>query len=376
MGSIRKRPDRPKPYLARYRDPDRRERSKSFRRKVDAEHWLSEREREKYRGEWVDPDLARTTFSEWSERWWGTTAHLKPYTRAGYESLLRVQILPRFGERALVGIRPVDVGEWLSDLRASGLSVSRTRQAYFLFGQIVRSAVESGYLAKSPCIGLKLPRMQQREMHFLSAGEVRDVAEAIQEPYGTLVYVLAYTGLRWGEACALRRGRCELLRSRLHVVESVAEVEGFHFGPTKTYERRTLVIPGFLRDFLAAHLAAHVLDDPEAVVFASSEGTPLRRGNWNRRQWRPALETAGIEYLTPHELRHTCASLLIQRGANPKQVQAYLGHSSIQVTMDRYGHLFPSDMEALADRLDAAFADARADQARTKGRGEVVELPG
>jgi integrase len=137
------------------------------------------------------------------------------------------------------------------------------------------------------------------------------------------------------------------------VVESLSETsEGLLFGATKTYQRRTVVIPGFLREQLAEHLATHVGIAEDALVFTSPSGEPLRRGNFSRRVWKPALETASLD-LRPHDLRHTCAALLIAEGAHPKAVQAQLGHSSIQVTMDRYGHLFPSAAEELAGRLDA-----------------------
>jgi integrase len=105
---------------------------------------------------------------------------------------------------------------------------TRIRQAYFLPAQILRSAVESGYLARNPCVGVKLPRMQVPEMRFVTAEQVEALAPAIDESYRVLVNTLAYGGLRWGEAVALRRGRCELLRSRLHVVESLSDTsEGF-----------------------------------------------------------------------------------------------------------------------------------------------------
>ncbi|MCP4968603.1 MAG: tyrosine-type recombinase/integrase [bacterium] len=113
-----------------------------------------------------------------------------------------------------------------------------------------------------------------------------------------------------------------------------------------------MVIPGFLRDQLAEHLATCAGVSDNAVVFTSPNGEPLRRGNFSRRVWKPALERASLD-LRPHDLRHTCAALLIAEGAHPKAVQAQLGHSSIQVTMDRYGHLFPSAAEELACRLNA-----------------------
>ena len=324
----------------------------------------------------MDLRLARATFGEWTDRWRGTIGHLKPYTRDGYESLLRVHVLPRFAQAPLVNTQFVDIQEWLSDLGRCGLSVSRIRQAYFLVGRILSSAVASGYLAKSPCVGVKLPRMQVREMRFLAPEEVEALAAAIREPYGVLVYTLAYGGVRWGEAVALRRGRCELLRSRLHVVAALSEtLEGLVFGPTKTYERRTVVVPGFLRDLLAEHLAGHGGVDPDALVFPSPAGTPMRRGNFHRRLWRPAIEAVGLDGLRVHDLRHTCAALLIAENARPKAVQAHLGHSSIQVTMDRYGHLFPSDAGDLADRLDATLRRTVADAGRTVDVSGVADLP-
>jgi hypothetical protein len=190
----------------------------------------------------------------------------------------------------------------------------------------------------------------------------------------------AYGGLRWGEGAALRRSRCHLIRSRLEVEESLAEVGGnLFFGPTKTYQRRAVVIPGFLREMLAAHLARNVARDPDSLVFTNAEGGPLRNSNFRSRVWRPALAAAGLpEDLRIHDLRHTCAALLIAQGAHPKAIQAQLGHSSIQVTLDRYGHLFPDDMDGLATQLDAAHeapSQRPAASVRPGAEAEVIELP-
>jgi len=377
MAHIRRHPKSKDRWQVRYVDPSGGERAKNFPRKSDAEKFLVTVETDKLRGEWVDPRLSKITFREWTDRWWGTTSPLKPYTREGYESLLRVHILPRFGDVPIGRIQPLDIREWVSERHSSGLSASRVRQAYYLVAQILRAGVESGYLTRTPCIGVKLPRMQRREMRFLTADQVRLIADAMREPYDTLVYVLAYGGVRWGEACALRRGRCELLGSRLHVAESLSEIRGgFDFGPTKTYQRRTVVLPGFLRDRLAEHLAHYVEADPEALVFTEARGGPLRRKAFSADHWKPALESAGIEDLRVHDLRHTCVSLLIATGANPKAVQAHLGHSSIQVTFDRYGHLFPSDQEALAERMDEVYLGSLTDTRGTAPDDRVVHLGG
>jgi integrase len=182
----------------------------------------------------------------------------------------------------------------------------------------------------------------------------------MRAPYDVLAYVLAYTGIRIGEAAALRRSRCDLLRSRLHITESLAEVSGtLYFGPTKSYRQRMVVMPAAIRDLLAHHLEG-IGQEPEALVFVSPTGRPLRYSNFRNRVWRPATEMAGLSDLDVHELRHTAASLMISRGGDPKLIQTQLGHSSISVTYDIYGHLFPDRLDELAAGLDDLFRSARA----------------
>jgi integrase len=133
-----------------------------------------------------------------------------------------------------------------------------------------------------------------------------------------------------------------------------------YFGPTKTYETRSVCLPAFLRDALAQHLAAGVHTEPTALVFTQPDGAALRHWWFWRRIWTPSVAAAGLPAnLRIHDLRHTCAALLIAQGAHPKAIQTHLGHSTIQVTMDRYGHLFPDEMDRLADGLDTAYRAAR-----------------
>lgn len=362
----------------RYRAPNHRERSKSFRRKVDAERFASTVEVQILRGEWVDPRLGRTSFGDWAGRWMPTTAALKPTTRAGYESLLRTYLLPAFGRSAIARIEAVHVREWIAELVSSGLSPSRVRQCYFLFSNIMQAAVHSGYIARTPCVGVKLPRVTRAEMRFLSAEELSALAEAVAAPYSTLIYVLGYGGLRWGEVAALRRSRCELLRARLRVRESLADVDGhLYFGPTKTYKARDVVLPRFLVDRLARHLAGQVPAGPDALVFTSPDGAPLRVSNFRQRVWFAALRASGIpQSFRIHDLRHTCAALLISQGAHPKVIQQHLGHSSITVTMDRYGHLFPDDMDRLADELNNVYSRSLAAPSRPRPVSAVESVEG
>ena len=345
-------------WRARYRGPDHREYSRTFARRIDAERFLASVESRKNVGGWIDPRRGRLTLAAWVEVWARSIVHLKPSTLSGYESLLNRYILPGFGSVALARIEPVDVREWVAALTERGLSPARVRQAYQLLSAIMKSAVESEYIGRTPCIGAKLPRIQEREMHFLSAEQVEALAEAAGES-SLLVYVLAYTGIRWGEAAALRRGRCDLLRHRLHIKESLAEISGRKiFGPTKTYQERQVGLPQFLARMRAQHLES-LPSDPDTLVFTSRKGQPLSNPNFRNRVWLPALRDAGLPGdLRIHDLRHTCASLLVAQEAHPKAIQAHLGHSSITVTLDRYGHLFPDALDELAVGLDAQRAAA------------------
>jgi integrase len=363
-------------WRVRYRDPAGRERAKSFARKGDAERFLQHAEADKLRGQWVDPKRGRMTVGELAERWYATTVTLKPKTREDYRSLLRNHILPAFGDRAVASLDTLAARSWLAGLVSKGLSPSRAKHAYYVLFAVLEAAIQAGALVRNPAAGVRVPRSHSREMHFLSAAEVEQLAEAIVPPYGVLVRFAAYTGLRAGEIAALRVKRLDLLRGTVRVVESVSEVGGrLITGPTKTHAERTVSLPQFLRDELAAYLASRPRDR-DAFVFTSPKGGPLRHHNFYKRLFCPALVRAGLpEQIRFHDLRHTCASLLIAQGAHPKAIQAHLGHSSIQVTMDRYGHLFPNVLEHLADRLDAARTQARTEPERIEPRDGLIELP-
>ena len=376
MAHIEKRG--PSRWRARYRAPDGRERSKTFTKKVDAERWLNGIEVSKARGDWVDPSLGRITVADWAERWFATTVNLKPKTRVGYRSLLDRHVLPAFGGWTLAGVQPLDVREWVAEL-SGRLSPSRVRQAYRVLSALMGSAADSGYIDRSPCHGVHLPRMPHSKMLFLDAGQVESLVAEMDYRYKTLVQVLGYGGLRWGEAAALRRGRCQLLRGRLEVNESLAEVGGhLHFGPTKTHSNREVALPPFLVESLAHHLATGVDHDGAALVFTSPDGGPLRHGNFTRRFWRPAVDRAPVpEGLRIHDLRHTAASLLIATGAHVKAVQSQLGHKSATTTLDRYGHLFPDDLDRLAEALGRARSEAAAASTRPRqGTGAVMPIKG
>jgi integrase len=362
-------------YRARWRDPSGRERKRSFNRKTDAQRFLVGIEDAKLRGAYVDPAKGKVGFGEWAERWFATTADLKPATRRTYRLLLDNQVLPHFGGATLAGIDTLTVREWVAALVEGGLSPSRVRNAHQVLSQVLAAAVEGGRLARNPAAGVRLPKRVDREMLFLDAGQVEQLADAIGPHYRVLVYFLAYTGLRFGEVVALRVKRLDLLRGRCEVVESATEVgSALVWGPTKTDERRLVRLPRFLVELLAEHLAGRPRG-PEDLVFTAPQGGPLRERKFLHGQLKPAARRAGLPaMLRAHDLRHTAASLLIREGASVKAVQRSLGHKSAVMTLDRYGHLWPDELEDLAERLDRARAAAVAPSTRPIGGPAVVQI--
>jgi integrase len=362
-------------YRARYRDPNGRERKRSFNRKTDAQRFLVGVEDAKLRGAYVDPAKGKVGLAEWAERWYATTADLKPGTRRTYRLLLDNQVLPHFGAATLASVDTLAVREWVAGLVSSGLSPSRIRNAHQVLSQVLAAAVEGGRLARNPAAGVRLPKRVEREMLFLDAAQVEQLADAIEPAYRVLVYFLAYTGLRFGEAVALKTKRLDLLRGRCEVVESATEVGSrLEWGTTKTDERRTVRLPRFLAELLGEHLAGRP-HGPDDLVFTAPMGGPLRERKFLHGQLKPAARQAGLPgTLRAHDLRHTAASLLIRQGASVKAVQRTLGHKSAVMTLDRYGHLWPDELEDLAERLDRARAAAVAPSTRPTAPAKVVRL--
>lgn len=338
-------------WEASYRDPTGKERIKHLRTRAEADRFLISTKTDLLRGDYVDRKLGRAPFHTWAEEWIATTAHLRIKTRSGYASDLRTHVLPRFGDAPIGSIQQVDVKRFIAELLAGGAAPGTVRNARKVLRQVLAAAQSAGAIRTNPCDGVRVPSSPKQEMAFLRPEQVEALAEAIGPAFGTLVRFAAYTGLRAGEICALRAGRVDLEHGRVTVAASVTEVSGHGlvFSEPKTYERRSVTLPGFLVEELEYRMSG----DPLAFVFPARNGGVLRHKSFYRRVFKPAARAAGLpEHVRFHDLRHTCASLCIALGAHPKAIQERLGHSSITVTLDRYGHLFPGNEDEAAGLLD------------------------
>ena len=319
------------------------------------------------------PALSGVTFGTIAERWISTKANRSAKTVAGYRSLLDTVVLPRWEDVPLRDVRFDDLQVWTTSLSVDGsvrfagkgLSASRVRQAHQLVGAVLKFAVKAKHLPASPADGVELPRLPETEQCYLTHEQLHRVAVAAGR-LRTLVLVLGYCGLRFGEAAALQVADVDVSARRIRVRRSVTYVRktGLVEGPTKNHNARTVPVPVFVARLLATEIDGR---DGGALVFPSARGGGYLTLGQASYSFTKAVDVVGeIEGVRLHDLRHTCASLAISAGANVKVVQRLLGHKSAVLTLDRYGHLFPDDLDAVADAFDSA-----ADALRTVGPDEA-----
>jgi integrase len=342
-------------YRVRYRKPDRSQTQKrGFRTKRDAERYLATQEVAQMRGEWVDPSRSRVDVAVVAADWIAAQVHVKASTRSGYEYSLAKHILPRWGTTRVGDVSHGEVQRWATDL-SKKLGPSTLRQVVLVLSGIFKLAIRDGRLQTNPVADLRLPRITRDRRGYLTHVQVVELAAQCGD-YADLILTLAYTGLRWGELAALRAKSVDLQRERILVDEAVADVRGkLIWGTPKTHERRSVPMPEFLVDRLAHRVEGKQHDD---LIFTSALGVALRNGNFRRRVFQPAVVECRatdptFPVITPHDLRHTAASLAVSAGAHVKAVQRMLGHASAAMTLDVYADLFDDDLNSVAAALDA-----------------------
>src|ERR1051326_3712812 len=200
---------------------------------------------------WTDPAQGRITFGEYAEAWLESRADLKPKTRHQYQSLMRQHIMPTWRAIPLAKITFEDLTQWVARLSLSGLGSSAVRQSVFVMSAALDHAVRSGRLRSNPARGLGLPRPGRRDYVYLTHRQVLDLAKAAGL-WRLLILVLAYTGLRWGEATALRVCDVDFDRRRIEVRRAFSDVGGrVILGTPKSHQSRSVPVPRFIAAELA-----------------------------------------------------------------------------------------------------------------------------
>lgn len=388
FGALRKLPSGR--WQARYWSPDgtRITADRTFATKTDASRFLEQVEVDQRRGVWHDPAVARSTSVRyWAWRWFDQhSASLRTSTVDSYKGLLETCVLDRtvkdkqvgLGDLVLQSLTPMRVGEWLAQLQRDGLSASRVRQAYRVLSLAMDAAVRERLLASSPCgRHHRLPRLPETEPTILTVADVEKLIAHLRDGAGPrgkdrssaqpippnpslalLVELLAYGGLRIGEARALRRRHVDVLGCRLIVAESLTEVDGkFTFGPTKTHQVRDVPLPRGLLPELTRHLDEEVAASTDALVFTGRTGEPVHYTSV-RRSFDAACRRLGLMGVTPHSLRASCASWVAESDGVLEAARR-LGHSRSSVTTRHYARPMTGGDAVVAERLDASRAGAR-----------------
>ena len=319
--------------------------------------------------------MSRQTLASAFPEWLDRKRDLTPSTRSRYEGVGRLYIMKgRLGHLPITGVTRDDVEDWATDLERGGVGPPTIDKAYRTLRAFLTDVLEPKGLP-NPARKVALPECDDRDPFYLDADQVDAIANEVNPRYRALVYFLAYTGARMGEASALRLRNADLVRRRVTIAESSAEVAGRKLPPgkTKTKRIRTVHLSEALTGELAAHLDKFGVRTPtgeldlEGFVFTGKKGSPVRQNNWRSREFQPACARAGIvrnrraktEVPTVHDLRHTAISLAARAGYSLHEVKEMVGHSTIKTTSDRYLHLFEEGQRENAELLGQLMVGAR-----------------
>ncbi|WP_310773410.1 tyrosine-type recombinase/integrase [Mycobacterium sp. Z3061] len=367
-----------------YVGDDGRQCTRRFRTEVEAKAWSDSERGKVVTHQWVSPKVGADAFRAVAARWLTTKegAQRKPKTLAGYRSILDTLVLPRWGDTPMKEITYSELSAWIAGLSVDGsqagtsLSASRIRQTHQLMGAVFKYAVRAGLASKNIAAEIDrrhdLPEPEVKQ-HYLTHAQLLDLAGAAGR-FGTMTLVLGYCGLRFGEAAALRREDVGVKQITVRNSATYVQGQGIVETGTKTKRTRRVPVPGPVWEHLKTELPA----EPGSFVFPGRKGghLPLGEYRWTfdnalkaaqdraaaKRQQEMAdgeVTTPTFPTITPHDLRHTCASLAISAGANVKVVQHMLGHATAAMTLDLYGHLMSDDLAGVADALGKAMAAAQ-----------------
>lgn len=384
-------------WRVRWIDPEGKMKALTFPTLPEAENKKRDLERQLNGDEgatYLDPNAGKTLVVEIAEAWW-KAADIKRSSRSRYRTVLDVHVLPKWGAVPIGAVTAVDLATWLASLKRGGgvmaegddegkrLGASQKRTVYTLTNAVLDWAVPEKIAANPMRDKKKVKRPKPKKVHehcYLDYAEIEalaDVAAGLLTKYARptpgaasginrpLILTLAYTGIRSGEALALKAGAVDLTGARptISIVATLTEDERtgeLYEDAPKSHEARDVPLPPSLVPVLKPLVAGKAAGQ---YVFPGSDGGPLRLRNWRNREFYAARNRLKItDKLTPHKLRHTAASLAIRGGATVPAVQKLLGHASPVETLRTYTHLWDDELGKVADALDAGRLKALEDE--------------
>ena len=301
------------------------------------------------------------TVGEYLDRWLGDVRDtMRKSTHERYEYAIKPHIKPALGRIKLKDLTPAHARWFYRERLDSGLAPATVHKLHVVLHKALKAAVADGLIPRNAAAGLKLPRITREEIDPLTEQQARRLLEVVRGDRLEALYVLALnTGMRQGELLALKWDDVDLERGVLRVRRTLTHADkAYVLGEPKTNKsRRTIRLTAGAARALERHLSRQLeemermgsLYQPGGLIFATEAGTIINPSNVRTRSFKPLLKKAGLPQVRFHDLRHTCATLLLSKDVNPKVVSEMLGHSSISVTLDIYSHLLP-DMQEKAAR--------------------------
>ena len=348
--------------------PDGPKRETIYSRKYkEVEKKLAEARGEAAKG--IVYDDQKITVGEYLYRWLNDSVRgsvrQSTFDRDSY--LVRVHIKPILGKIKLKKLTAMEIQRFYRDRLDSGLSASTVNKLHSVLHKALSQAVKWNMIPRNVSEAVNVPRPTPEEMRPLSAEEARRLLDAAAEDRLEALYVLAVTtGMRCGELLGLKWSDIDLENASVSVRRTLTRIDNgkrLALGEPKTKKsRRTIHLTEAAVEALREHLEwqlrdIEILGDryvDEGLVFSTQRGTPINPSNLRQRSFAPLLKKAGLPQIRFHDLRHTCATLLLSKGVHPKFVQELLGHATIAITLDTYSHVMPG----MGDQTARAMQDA------------------
>lgn len=311
-------------------------------------------------------DAASLTLGEYLDRWLTDSVKdtVRLTTYQGYERICRLHIKPSLGRVRLKDLTMAHVRSLYKERLKAGLAPRMVQLIHVTLHKALKQAVRDGLVPRNVTEAVTPPRPENKEIRPLSPEQARALLVAAKGERFEALYVLAITtGMRQGELLALKWEDIDLEAGTLQVRRtlSTATGGGFRFGAPKTAKsRRSIKLPNRALSSLKKHRKAQLeermrlagLFADHGLAFTSRGGTPVSRQDLITRSFKPLLKKANLPDIRFHDLRHTCATLLLGKGVHAKFVQELLGHATISITLDTYSHVLPGMGDAAAGAMD------------------------
>lgn len=345
-------------YEVRYRTPgNTTSRKRGFTTKRAAEDWDADNKVAINKGSYVAPSRGRVKVGDLAQAWLDRKkATTEPSHSRTLESSWNVHVKPVWSAVPVSKVSVTGVKNWSAAMTGAGCSATTVLRALGVLAGILDDAVADGRIVKNNARGLSTKSREKpvkpKSKHvYLDHDAVARLADEAG-PHRVLVLTLAYCGVRWGEAIALRVRHIDELRKRLMVIDNAVQIGGRHIlGDPKDDEPREVPVPAFVLAEIRSQIDGRGPDD---LVFGDGQhylNRPKGSNGWFIR----AVERAKVQRITPHDLRHTAASLAVSAGANVLAVSRMLGHENPQMTLSTYADLFDSDLDKVGAALDRAW---------------------